>query len=75
MSRKALAGRACAVIAAVAVPPAVLAQDSELPPADLLEYLGSWQDDDEEWFVEAEIDQAPEKDSGAKRKRVDDDEQ
>lgn len=75
MSRKALAGRACAVIAAVAVPTAVLAQDSELPPAELLEYLGSWQDDDEEWFVEAEIDQPPETDSGAKRKRVDDDEQ
>jgi hypothetical protein len=27
----------------------------EVPELDLLDYLGSWQDDDEKWFVDAEI--------------------
>jgi hypothetical protein len=61
------------MLASVVVPAAAIAQDDP-PPPDLLEYLGSWQDDDEEWFVDAELNPAPEPESGEKRKRVDDDE-
>lgn len=62
------------VLAAVAGPGVGVAQEPEAPPLDLLEYLGSWQDDDEEWFVDAEIERPPEAEPGEKRKR-DDDEQ
>jgi hypothetical protein len=45
---------------------AASAQDSAPLPLDLLEYLGSWQDDDEEWVLDAawpetnEVDGRPE---------------
>lgn len=29
----------------------VLAADNELPEADFLEYLGSWEESDEEWLI------------------------
>ncbi len=29
----------------------VLAADSELPEAEFLEYLGSWEESDEEWLI------------------------
>lgn len=64
--------RVCAVLAAMAASSAAIAQDAEPPPAEFLEYLGSWQEDDEEWFLEAELDDPPATDSGeSKRKRVD----
>jgi hypothetical protein len=33
---------------------AALGQDSEAPELDFLEYLGSWQETDEEWLIVAE---------------------
>ena len=63
--------RTCAALAVVASPITVGAQEAEPPTAEFLEYLGSWQDDDEEWFVEAEINEASETESDGKRKRVD----
>ena len=59
-----------AVLAAVAMPAVAVAQDGELPPAGLLEYLGSWQDDDEEWFLDAELSAPP--DTGGQREWSDD---
>jgi len=61
------------VLAAAAAPTALAAQEEgALPPADLLEYLGTWQDDDEEWFVEVEIDRSSENEADEKRRRADD---
>ena len=34
--------------------PQVLAQEEE-PSLDFLEYLGSWEDEDESWYVEVQI--------------------
>lgn len=33
----------------------VFGQDENAPRLDFLEYLGSWQAEDEEWFVEVEL--------------------
>lgn len=63
------------VLTAASLPGVLVAQDTEPPPADLLEYLGSWQEDDEEWFVDAELEPPAETEDGEQRKRVDDDEQ
>lgn len=43
-------------------------QDAE-PEIDFLEYLGSWEGEDEEWFVEAEIDGAHKADLEPKEQR------
>ena len=55
----------------VAVLPRIAGAQSEDPPAlDFFEYLGSWQEEDEEWFVDAEIDgRVPEDNPDAQRKR------
>ena len=48
-------GQASWLIAAMlAMPAAAVAQDDESPDLAFLEYLGSWQDSDEEWLVVAE---------------------
>lgn len=44
----------------------VFAQDGEMPQLDFLEYLGSWQAEDEEWFVEVEIESLADEDSKSK---------
>lgn len=41
----------------------------EVPELDLLEYLGSWQGDDEKWFVDAEINAEREDKSRSKLER------
>ena len=46
--------RCAAVLAVVSV--SAIAQDEE-PSLDFLEYLGSWEDDDEAWYVEVQIDE------------------
>lgn len=48
-----------ALAGAAVISHAAHAQDGEdgLPDLEFLEYLGSWAEDDEEWFVEAEIEQ------------------
>ncbi len=59
-----------------AVPAVSLAQDEDeekLPDLEFLEYLGSWQDEDEEWYLEAELESDHKKDRH-QRKR-DEDEQ
>ena len=50
-----------AAIAAISTP--AIAQDEE-PSLDFLEYLGSWEDDDERWYVEVQIEET--KDDGTK---------
>jgi hypothetical protein len=54
-------------------PAAGNAQDSAPPPLELLEYLGSWQEDDEEWVLDAEWSQT--NDVGGRPETEDDDEQ
>jgi hypothetical protein len=43
--------------AAVALSSPVLAQDDE-PSLDFLEYLGSWEEGDEAWYVEVQIEES-----------------
>ena len=43
-----------AAIVTISAP--AIAQDEE-PSLDFLEYLGSWEDDDERWYVEVQIDE------------------
>lgn len=49
--------RAVQLVSAVLCAAPVLAQDEE-PDLDFLEYLGSWEDDDESWYVEVQIAEA-----------------
>ena len=60
-----------------AIPAASVAQEDddedELPDLEFLEYLGSWQDEDEKWYLEAELESDHKKDRH-QRKR-DEDEQ
>lgn len=42
------------IAAAVLLPVAAVAQDDDTPDLAFLEYLGSWEDSDEEWLVVAE---------------------
>lgn len=53
--RPRLAGALAAMLIAVAP---VWADDDEVPDADFLEYLGMWEESDEEWLVFAESEQA-----------------
>jgi hypothetical protein len=46
-----------AAIAALSVP--AIAQNEE-PSLDFLEYLGSWEDDDEAWYVDVQTDETQE---------------
>ncbi len=50
----ALRQRAVEFAAAVAMSAPAVAQD-EQPSLDFLEYLGSWEEDDEAWYVEVQI--------------------
>lgn len=49
--------RAVQLAAAVAMSSPVLAQDDE-PSLDFLEYLGSWEEGDEAWYVEVQIEES-----------------
>ena len=62
---------ATAAMLLAAVAPRVADAQTETPPTlDFFEYLGSWQDEDEEWFVDAEIDGRKNEDvPDAQRKR------
>ena len=40
------------------------ANDEELPDADFLEYLGSWEESDEEWLIFENADQVARAESG-----------
>jgi len=70
--------RAAGAMLIVAVLPRIAGAQSEEPPLlDFFEYLGSWQEEDEEWFIDAEIEgRVPEDDPDAqeKRERAEDDE-
>jgi hypothetical protein len=48
--------RAMQVACALAVSVPVPAQDDD-PSLDFLEYLGSWEDEDEAWYVEVQIEE------------------
>lgn len=50
------------------------AQDEPAPELDFLEYLGSWQDTDEEWLLVSEWDgeKPPKRDEKRKRERKED---
>ena len=50
---------------------AVLAADDELPDAEFLEYLGSWDASDEEWLIFDDDDQVARREPG---REVDEDE-
>ncbi len=43
---------------------AAFADVDELPDADFLEYLGSWEESDEEWLIFDETDQVARTESG-----------
>jgi hypothetical protein len=46
----------CALVLAAAVTDATAAEETpEAPDLEFLEYLGSWQRADEEWFIDAEL--------------------
>ncbi len=51
-----LGGLAALVVMQAAVMPLASAEESDGPDLDLLEYLGSWQGDDEEWLAVSEWD-------------------
>lgn len=58
MVRASAAGlRAVQLVAALLCTTPVPAQDEE-PSLDFLEYLGSWEDGDESWYVEVQISEA-----------------
>ena len=67
--------RAVQFAAAVAISTPALAQDEE-PSLDFLEYLGSWEEDDEAWYVEVQIERSdgeaaqPDADHSPKEARV-----
>jgi len=46
--------RSCLAVAALMWAAAAVAQEDEAPDLAFLEYLGSWQESDEEWLVVAE---------------------
>jgi hypothetical protein len=59
-----------ALLLVAATPRIAEAQTEPTPTLDFFEYLGSWQDEDEEWFVDAEIDGPVKEDTpDAPRKR------
>jgi hypothetical protein len=45
------------------------AQEDEAPDLNFLEYLGSWQETDEEWEIVAELEDEDMQDTDKKRKR------
>ena len=51
-----LGGLAALAIMQAAAAPFASADEPEVPDLDLLEYLGSWQGDDEEWLAVSEWD-------------------
>ena len=53
------------------------AADGELPDSAFLEYLGSWDEDDEEWWTVAErsVSDADRPDAGKRQDERDEDEQ
>jgi len=55
-------------LAGIAVSSAVNGEETEDPEVDFLEYLGSWQESDEEWVVIAEIESAEAEKPHEKRK-------
>ena len=61
--------RVGALLALLSIP--AHAQDGP-PQLDFLEYLGSWQEEDEEWFVDVELDsaQTEQQEDGANSKRA-----
>jgi len=58
----------CALLMLTAIPAA--GQEDEPPELDFLEYLGSWQAEDETWFVDVEIETQEEEDEDADRRRA-----
>lgn len=63
--------RALAGLIVLASGTAAFADDEALPDADFLEYLGSWEESDEEWLIFADGDQQARAESG---NETDDDE-
>lgn len=61
-------------LASAVFAPWAWAQETESPGLDLLEYLGSWQEDDEEWLAVAEWEDTNEDDSAARKDERKDDE-
>jgi hypothetical protein len=58
-------GSAVIVLGGVWLAPGASAQQPEAPDLDFLEYLGSWQGEDDEWLVIAEWEKDdPKKDGG-----------
>ena len=43
-------GRVLLLAAALLCPILVLAEEADVPPLELLEYLGEWEDGDGQWF-------------------------
>ena len=56
--------QAIAGLIVLATGTAAFADDDELPDADFLEYLGSWEESDEEWLIFEETDQVARAESG-----------
>ncbi len=56
--------QAIAGLIVLATGTAAFANDDELPDADFLEYLGSWEDSDEEWLIFEDGDQLARAESG-----------
>ncbi|MEM7503673.1 MAG: hypothetical protein AAF417_16600 [Pseudomonadota bacterium] len=61
----------------IAMGGAAFADDEALPDLDFLEYLGSWEESDEEWLLfeddgddEATVDEERESDSEAEKRKV-----
>jgi hypothetical protein len=64
---------AAAMLLVASLPRLAEAQSEEPPPVDFFEYLGSWQEEDEEWFIDAEIDApVPQDKPDAQRTREED---
>ncbi|NIW24027.1 MAG: hypothetical protein GWN29_05325 [Gammaproteobacteria bacterium] len=55
-SARQLGGLAALAVAQAAAMPIAAADEVDVPDLDLLEYLGSWQGDDEEWLAVSEWD-------------------
>jgi hypothetical protein len=59
-----------AMLLVATLPRLAEAQSEEPPEVDFFEYLGSWQEEDEEWFIDAEIDaRVPQDEPDAQRTR------
>jgi hypothetical protein len=61
-----------AIVLTVVLPGVASPQSDAEPELDFLEYLGIWQGQDEEWFVEAEVEGLKDDRSEHKRKETDD---